>query len=421
MVMRSARTLMIGCLVVTTSAWAAPTPATPTKPPLQTTNSKVPGWLGELPDAAKVAAVFDGPDYPSKQRNEAAFAVLADYVEIRAGVSQPADGRQLRKTLAPAVFARWGEYTAHGWSRLLSGATGNSRQLFDTPSFRHDVLSRFVPRASVAVYESSPQFKQAVADFAAYQQEHASERKQQEATATAVAATSAAEAARLELIRAKAKAFLDPDLKAAKAAHIPTNVLSIEFGQPINFPACPAADPNSFSDVFVGVSPLPTACAVRSTGVSGLFNRMAITGDFSSLDGTTDTVVRLPASKCPDWLACTLVVTTKDDLVIAVSLLTAKSVSFQDVESRLTQKYGGRAPTTGPDSKCQLTYQGRATHITEDAAPSKIWNVPGVGVTYVPYGSMSNCDQGAVVVQLNAVMRLRTELKRQHDAEQPQF
>ena len=410
MVMRSARTLMIGCLVVTTSAWAAPTRATPTKPPVQTTNSKVPGWLGELPDAAKVAAVFDGPDYPSKQRNEAAFAVLADYVEIRAGVSQPADGRQLRKTLAPPVFARWGEYTAHGWSRLLSGATGNSRQLFDTPSFRHDVLSRFIPRASVVVYESSPQFKQAVADFAA------------QPVTPAPPGASADEAARADAIRAKAKAFLTPDLKAAKAAHIPTNVLSIELGEPIHFPACPAADPDSpFADLFVGVSPLPTACAVPSTGLVGLFNKAAITSDFSSLEGTVDTIVRLPPAKCPDWLACTLVITTKDDLAIAASLLTASGVSFEDVASKLTQKYGGRAPTDGPDSKCQLTYQGQATRITTDSAPSKIWNVPGIGVAYVPYGSMNNCNQGAIVIQLNAVARLRGEMKRQHDAEQPQL
>jgi hypothetical protein len=227
------------------------------------------------------------------------------------------------------------------------------------------------------------------------------------------------------------QASVEPDLKAARDAHIETSVLGIELGQPVNFPPCPEAHGDGLNafigGLLVDTSPLPGPCRVVSGGPMGLgslFNKVAVTGEFLPLPGTEDLAVRLPASQCPDWVSYSIVVTVKDDYAIMVSLLTKGRDSFADIERKLTAKYH-KSPDRGPDSRCQVTVGGTAfgggARITTDTAPVKYWDLPGLGAIYVPYGSALSCDQGSIMVQLDAYSRLRKDVKDAHDAAQPKF
>lgn len=135
---------------------AAPAPPQPIAPAAAENNEPAPPWLSELPEPAAVLAVFPSPagDYATIARSEAAFAVLADYIEIRGGADQSLLGDALLATLPPAARARWQQYVGNGYSKLLSGTNG-SWQMFVSPQFRAQVLLQFLPPASVAEYEAT--------------------------------------------------------------------------------------------------------------------------------------------------------------------------------------------------------------------------------------------------------------------------
>ncbi len=131
----------------------ASAPAAPPAPRTAAAPSAVPTWLRELPAADRVLSLYPHEDPPSYALLSAVFAVLADVVEVRSSVDQSLMGAALLARLTPPQQARWHEYVPHGYSKILT-ATNGSWQNFTSPQFRIQVLSRFIPSASIVAYET---------------------------------------------------------------------------------------------------------------------------------------------------------------------------------------------------------------------------------------------------------------------------
>lgn len=119
-----------------------------------TAKGEMPGWLAELPSPAKVRAVFPASTHETSAKQSAVFAVLVDVIEIRSNLDPTRQGLDLKAHLTPEARQRWTEYVPHGYSKILTSANG-SWQMFVNPGFREDVLSRFLPKTSIAAYEDA--------------------------------------------------------------------------------------------------------------------------------------------------------------------------------------------------------------------------------------------------------------------------
>jgi hypothetical protein len=115
---------------------------------------EMPGWLAELPPAAKVQALFPTSTPETYAKQSAVFAVLVDVIEVRSGVDPKLHGPAAKARLTPEAGKRWTEYAPHGYSQILTSASG-SWQMFVNPGFREDVLSRFLPKTSIEAYEDA--------------------------------------------------------------------------------------------------------------------------------------------------------------------------------------------------------------------------------------------------------------------------
>jgi hypothetical protein len=113
-----------------------------------------PSWLSELPEVDTVLMATGASRTNYNAQSEAAFAVLVDFIEVRCGVDQELIGPPLIAQIPAEVMPRWREYVGNGYSKTLTRTNGGW-QLFSTPSFRHEVLSRFLSASSVAAYEAA--------------------------------------------------------------------------------------------------------------------------------------------------------------------------------------------------------------------------------------------------------------------------
>ena len=162
----SRRLLFVGLtLVATGSAWAdAPVDIATGEPAADPSTKQEPlssddprSWLEGLPSTALVDSIYGGVDLDSSIRCSAAFAVLADYIEVRSGVDRGLTGSALVEALPPVARPLWQEYVERGDPKVLVGAPG---RLLRTPDFRSEVLARFVAPSQVAAYESARGFSE---------------------------------------------------------------------------------------------------------------------------------------------------------------------------------------------------------------------------------------------------------------------
>jgi hypothetical protein len=393
-------------------------------------------WVSELPTPAAVKQAMHGSDpADTVAQQDAALEVFRHYVIVRSGrtnLSAPSN--------FPAADARWADYqSAQSVPRVgnhqVAGPTAAAWPYVRRTDFQIAVLSKFVSAGSLAEFQRSPWFQRtkaeerpplSPADVArAQQQQAAFDARMNAAVADFHLPTPGA---RIPDASPQVKASVDLDLKAAHDAHAETSVLGIELGQPLGLADCPDSTPtlSDLADGTAGGTAQPVACRLPPGGWASMIDRATIMGDALPFPGTEDVIVKLPTAKCPDWVSCRLVVTLKNNYVLMVALLTRSGASFDEVEQRLTAKYR-KNPEPGSPSKCQLVTQprlfqpGTGARITTDTAPSKYWNFPGLRAFYVPYGSTRNCDQGAIIVQLDAYLRFRKEVQTAVESRQLKF
>lgn len=141
-----------------------------------------PGWLDNLPSIDDVKSAIRGPD--SAVRQEAAFAVLREYIEQHRG-----EGSLFHGAHGPGTAeVRWMEYF-----NAVSGDQGKAyrispaaKELFDRPAFKTEILSKF---------------------------------KKSEVAKTTIAR-------------------LENDKKSARDNHVDINVFGIPLGEPLQLPPC---------------------------------------------------------------------------------------------------------------------------------------------------------------------------------------
>jgi len=366
---------------------AAPSTAKTTPTPSNTN----PAWEAELPSVAKVKQAITGTDTAdTAARQEAAFATLADYVESRNG--------GIMQSMSPSLGARFREYSTEQnrthphFARIVSAPAG---KYFATVAFRRDTITKLISPAAFAAYEAS---SSSIADV----------RVQEAAASNAAAAKKSA---------AGTQALVMPSLADAKKHNVDTSVFGVALGMPLALPAC-AEDQNSLQ-LFGTPSPPQTCVVTEDRGFFGIPSRVFTTGSFfPDAPGLVDVTVRLGESRCPAWADCSLVVATKDGYAMAVTFLTRYGADKQaELESLLSEKYHHAPTDKSQFSECSVRYGGTKLGVSDRAA-NRMWDLPGLLAGYIPYGSATTCDVGAVRVQLGAYTALLGQQKqREHDAQ----
>lgn len=136
-------------------------------------------------------------------------------------------------------------------------------------------------------------------------------------------------------------------------------------------------------------------------------------------------MVTLGTSRCPNWVTCQVVVTTKDGYALAVTFQTSLAHKLKggdvldDVAHNLHEKYGVR-PVANGESECRVSYNGVGLG-TSDRAQDWLWSVPGLSVKYTTFGSPTNCSQGRVDVQGEAYTTLVRERTEEQRSAQPKM
>jgi hypothetical protein len=151
---------LVLCLPIASPAWAGDQQKLATKPgagvatPASSAPSDTSSWMNGLPKKNAVLAAYPASEPATYARQEAAFAVLADYIEIRAGVDQSQMGAAIIASLPPQARASWKEYVGSGYSKTLTNTNG-SFQYFANPAFRAEVVTRLISHDALVAYETA--------------------------------------------------------------------------------------------------------------------------------------------------------------------------------------------------------------------------------------------------------------------------
>lgn len=351
-------------------------------------------WGSELPTVAAVQQAIAGASPSETQaRQEAAFAVLSNYIEQRNG--------NMFKALAPMVATRLQEYRReqsreHPMEpRSVSPAAD---KYYEDPDFRDETLAKFLSPGSVAAYDAT------------------SDMHDLRDSRHPVVQTPADDAA--------ARNLLAPALALAHKSGTDLTVFGVTLGGPLNLPACAGEEQAVPIAGVPGAQPEEQTCRVVARG--GLFGtafaQTLITGTLGpEAPGVVNVTVRVAPSRCAQWASCELVVGTWNGYALAVSLLTTYGADKQDqVEALLAAKY--HHPPTSKDtfSECKQSYRGLQLGAVDRAAV-RIWALPGLDVAYVPYGTVAGCANGGIRVQLHAFTDLVERSKQEHLDAQPKM
>jgi hypothetical protein len=158
----------------------SPSQAAPPPPPSEMAPGQDQSWTNNLPSVADVKAAIHGPD--SAVRQEAAFAVLREYIESHGGQQALLHG-------SPGTAqVRWIEYfnAAAGDEGRGYKLSPPARALFEQPAFKTETLSKF----------------------------------------------SGSEITKTTLAR------VETDKKSARDGHVDLSVFGIPLGEPLQLPAC---------------------------------------------------------------------------------------------------------------------------------------------------------------------------------------
>ncbi len=350
--------------------------------------NRAPGdWPGELPPADAVKQTVRGSDpADTMARQLATFAVLKDYIAFRQSPTSGLSGAGARPATAQLRLSEYekASFKETAFQFLMGSSTNGATvstdaidRYADDLSFREETLARYISRPSVDAYLALVRTKAQAAQ--------------------AQAAVSAEQTRRLAT----------SSVTAANDANVDMTVFGIELGKPFAIPPCPTGANG------------PTADNCRLVGGLVQFaTQFSVNGDFG-VPGTVNVPVKLGASKCPDWVDCTVMVATKDAYVLSVSFLTVGNDSQDQIEARLTRKYRAN-PRKDTYSECHVSYGG-VNLGTSERAINRVWSLPGLVVYYAPYGSMKNCQQGYIGVATTAYGDVLHKAAQQREDTQPKM
>jgi hypothetical protein len=364
----------------------------------------------------KVNAVFPQKyGEPEFLRNQVAFAVLTDLVEVRGGANQKLMGAQLLATLPPPARLKWSEYMGHGYSKTLSSVDG-TWQLFTSPAFRAEVLSHFVTHASYVAYETARNRTPNVpgpssggllagSSFPAPQ------------PPPAVNGDGTPSIVGLD------QSIVD-DQKKAKAAQVDMTVLGIRLGEPLNLPICTQSGGfamlgGSSQTCQIPERPAPARSArTDSPEQVDAFSAMldaATDGFLKMADGPAPpklpvktTTVLLAESEKPEWLQFgRLSVKLADGKAVAVEVTPISTLQEEDVATAISEKYGRRATNAGTRT-CKNGYG-----IVTGEFAIRRWSLGPLEVVYDPMAATPICDgrtgagAGTITFETGAYQRLK--------------
>lgn len=325
-----------------------------------------------LPTVEQVKKAIVGSDAAdSALRQNAAFALLSDYA-----VEQHNE-RNISNTWSAALGKPVDAYRAQlGRSQQVSQ---QARRYYDDLGFRQQAMSKFLSPAAFAQWQStgSTGYMKRVAD-------------------------TNADAKRMQ-------AAFAPDLAAAQREHVDLSVFGIKLGEFLDLPACGSEQAQA-----------ATACITQNDAWDELESNLFVTGRLAAPAGMKNVPVTLGRTRCPDWVSCSLVVTTLDDFAVAVDFQTTRSAKYRaEIEGKLNAKYHAAATDNGI-STCTVSYQGVELGVS-DRAPNRLWSLSALHVSYSPFGNISNCQQGLVQVQSGVYLRALAHAQQKQEAAEPKM
>ncbi len=208
---------------------------------------------------------------------------------------------------------------------------------------------------------------------------------------------------------AQGAAMVAPTLALARRNNVDLGVFGVRLGERLNLHECVAEGASEPC--------IPTAKTIGDA-LFGALHTLAITGgEAPEAPGIVNVSVRIPDARCPPWADCSLVVATRHGYAVAISFLTRYSADRQnEIEAILTAKYKQAPTSKSTFSECRVSYGGTTLGASARAA-NRLWQLPGLLVYYVPYGSPGSCAQGGIVVQTSAYR----SLVQQADDAQPKM
>jgi hypothetical protein len=346
-------------------------------------------WVDELPTAAAVIGIVrSSTPWDEAARESAALRSLADYVAGQISLTKNAPSLALSRQQEYLVFAK-----------------GKGDEYYWTEAWHDAVLASFIDPAIAAAYKATPAWQAQLAPIRARQAtQKASRDAESNRTAAAVAA----------MLEHTAKGKTD------------RTVFGIKLGEPLALPTCPEnsrpANNCLKSQAAPGFNSDPFGALAQ--GLESWVDKAATTGGVTP-PGMQQSIVILGTSRCPNWVTCQVVVTTKDGLALAATFqtslvrkLTGGDV-LDDVARSLFEKYHVKPMESGA-SECHVSYGGVGLG-TSDRAKDWQWSPPGLSVHYTTYGNPTNCNQGRVDVQSEAFSALVQQHAEQEQAAQPKM
>lgn len=372
-----------------------------------TARGEMPSWLAELPPVAKVQAMFGASTPETYAKQSAVFAVLVDVIEVRSGVDQKLNGFELKARLTPEARQRWTEYVAHGYSKTLTSTNG-SWQMFVNPTFRENVLSRFLSKAAVAAYEDARNRIPGVPGASNVKSNWRPLEGPQPV---------AAEAA----VPAPPSRPVAPRLSGAMSIFG-----TVEIGAALTLPSCgtslsssvhPGGEAAVFSK-FISQTVAET-CVGPADAMSNRIarNMLHVFGDLP--EDADVRLVNLDHSRCPNWMG------ESAGCVMAVSLRggVAGSVGFYttDQEDTIVKNLVAKFKPSGDAKKSPVDCQTNASSkygLSVRKGTKYLWTTPQLYVAFWSTGSGMTCDQGSVLITSHAFENaVKKNIERREDSE----
>lgn len=345
-------------------------------------------WVDNLPTAQfVVATIRSTTPWDEAMREHAALRSLSDYVSGQISLS---------KDVPMLANVRKREYDL--------ASEGKGDEYYWSERWHEAVLQSFIQLDIANAYMASPAWQTQLGPIRA---------REGAAKKLALEKENQTKAAAAKTVAVTSKAKVD------------RTVFGIALGEPLTLPACTEERPqNNCLKSNTGPAFNSDPFGALAQGLQSWVEKAATTGGVTP-PGMAQQIVVLGSARCPNWVMCQMVVTTKNGYALAATFqtslvrkLTGANVQ-DDVARNLFAKYHVK-PVEDGASECNVRYQGVALG-TSSRAKDWQWSPPGLSVHYTTFGNPTNCDQGRVDIQTSAYTELSQAAAEQEQAAQPTF
>jgi len=212
--------------------------------------------------------------------------------------------------------------------------------------------------------------------------------------------------------------------RKAKDAGVDLTIFGMSLYEPLSLPACDQE--MGTMDFFSALGGIGRGGATTCAGDPGMMAANAFLQLGAAMMGqkarqSSDilwTPVRLADDRCPDWMrtggSCAVFVATDHGIFVGAKVTTGiVGDVISKIDRAMTRKYG-KPPADGATS---IVCRNTLTGIAVDEAGERLWDLPGLQVSYLPLNG--DCRRGLLKVSTAALFELEQQQVRAQEAAEP--